>query len=358
MNATLRQVVRKAIRLRHRFKRTPFGIRVIAWPKIPAVNFLYSLSGVLTKLSGKPVALTGVPPRFGPEPTEFEHEISIFLRAYNEASYLDEFICFHLALGVDHIYIYDNNSQDNTSDVLAKYVEKGVVTHVVWPAKPPSPTADIDCVLRCREKSRWLMCIDTDEFLFPLQADSLPEALERYKKQPAVHVANLFFGSSHLETRPDGLVIENFHWCGENLSGATKTIVNPRKAIKVGSSHYWWLKGWNQGVQEDFKPTWAGASLEPVSKVFRLNHYYAKSLEEYMMKVDPSYFVDFFGKISQTRVASNAPKAFTENNDVEHHDIDRFIPRVHEKMKEFGVVPYKRSAEPENSKDPAPTTEP
>src|SRR6187431_1294722 len=45
----------------------------------------------------------------------------------NEAKFLDEWIQFHLVVGIDHFYLYNNNSDDNYYEILKPYIEKGFV---------------------------------------------------------------------------------------------------------------------------------------------------------------------------------------------------------------------------------------
>ena len=46
----------------------------------------------------------------------------------NEARYLAEWLEFHLLAGVEHFFLYDNNSTDDHREVLAPYLRAGVVT--------------------------------------------------------------------------------------------------------------------------------------------------------------------------------------------------------------------------------------
>ena len=51
----------------------------------------------------------------------------------NEAPYLKEWIEYHLMMGVDHFYLYNNMSEDNYLEVLNPYIEHDIVTLVDWP---------------------------------------------------------------------------------------------------------------------------------------------------------------------------------------------------------------------------------
>ena len=59
----------------------------------------------------------------------------------NEVPYMREWIEYHLHVGVEHFYLYNNNSTDGYLDVLQPYVEKGVVTLTEWPETPGQITA-------------------------------------------------------------------------------------------------------------------------------------------------------------------------------------------------------------------------
>src|ERR1700677_829122 len=46
----------------------------------------------------------------------------------NEATYLREWLEYNLLIGVDHIYLYNNGSTDDSLIVLEPYVKNGTVT--------------------------------------------------------------------------------------------------------------------------------------------------------------------------------------------------------------------------------------
>lgn len=55
--------------------------------------------------------------------------ISIAAISKNEGPYIKEWIEYHKLVGVDRIYFYDNESQDNTKEVLKPYIEDGTVIY-------------------------------------------------------------------------------------------------------------------------------------------------------------------------------------------------------------------------------------
>ena len=87
----------------------------------------------------------------------------------DEARYLPEWIRFHLAMGIEHFFVYDNYSVDHPATVLAQFVEAGRVTLIPWNvpiAGGGQVEAYADCLVRSRDHARWVAFLDIDEFLF------------------------------------------------------------------------------------------------------------------------------------------------------------------------------------------------
>src|SRR5919198_6692821 len=54
----------------------------------------------------------------------------------DHAEYLREWIEFHRLVGVERFFLYDNESTDDHEEVLAPYVERGIVEVQPWPTPP------------------------------------------------------------------------------------------------------------------------------------------------------------------------------------------------------------------------------
>ena len=85
-----------------------------------------------------------------------------------ENQYAREWVKHHLALGFDHIYIYDNNhdGEEMFIDVLMDYVEQGRVTIIDYrnQEKAQRPAYN-DAYRRVSSHYDWLAFFDFDEFL-------------------------------------------------------------------------------------------------------------------------------------------------------------------------------------------------
>ena len=60
----------------------------------------------------------------------------------DEAPYLREWIEFHRLVGVERFFLYNNGSEDDHLEVLAPYVEDGIVVLHDWPVFP-APAAGL-----------------------------------------------------------------------------------------------------------------------------------------------------------------------------------------------------------------------
>ena len=198
----------------------------------------------------------------------------------DSASYLDEWIRFHLLVGFDHFYLYNNGSTDEFGDVLAPYVQDRTVTLVDWPGIAQMKAALGHCLETHRDETRWMAFLDDDEFLFPNHGDTLPPVLKEYENYAGVSAAWLLFGSSGQEKRTPGLVTERFHRRAvPNKHG--KCVVNPRKIAGVFClGHAWHCQPGEVIVDEKFEPLDGLFVPNPTCDVLCLNHYISKSFEE------------------------------------------------------------------------------
>ena len=216
----------------------------------------------------------------------------------DHADYLREWIEFHLLVGVERFFLYDNESTDDHLDVLRPYVDDGVVVLHTW-ATPESvergvpwgliPAFD-DCLAKHRGDSRWIAFTDIDEFLFAPGGTPLPEVLSAYEQYPGVQVSRLDFGTSGHRHRPPGLVIESYlrrrRYSAEDLEW-TKSIVDPQRAVKCINAHIFLYED-AFAVDLDRVPvTRPPFGPTPVKmSPLRINHYVTKSEEEYRAKLD------------------------------------------------------------------------
>jgi glycosyltransferase involved in cell wall biosynthesis len=227
----------------------------------------------------------------------FPVELAVAAIMKNEGPYLKEWIEYHRMAGVEKFYLYDNESSDNTKEILEPYIQENVVDYVYFHGAGVSNqvSAYIDVVRRVRNSVKWLAIIDIDEFIVPVEkakiidvVNDLQAALWRkeHKKLFGLAVRWVQYGYGGHYAKPDGLVTENFR----KNSGAvrfTKSIINPRAAFFYAapqSVHTPMYLDFGFGRTETGeKHPWEA----PISvNTIRVNHYFTKSYEEFRKKIE------------------------------------------------------------------------
>ena len=77
-----------------------------------------------------------------------KHHISLCIMFKDEAVYLREWIEYHKMVGVDHFYLYDNNSSDAYESVIENYLKEGSITLIHWPKEHAQVEGYEDCIRR------------------------------------------------------------------------------------------------------------------------------------------------------------------------------------------------------------------
>lgn len=82
------------------------------------------------------------------------HYLTACLVFKDAASYLDEWIRFHQCVGIEHFYLYDNDSEDDYETVIRPFVENGDVTLCKWPGAAQQNPAFQHCLDQHRRRGR------------------------------------------------------------------------------------------------------------------------------------------------------------------------------------------------------------
>lgn len=209
------------------------------------------------------------------------HYLSVAAIARDEGRYFKEWIDYHRLVGVEKFFIFDNESKDNTYEVLKPYIDAGIVEYHYVKGEGIQNQVNYFAVCNARDKTKWLAVIDLDEFLLPLRDKSVPDYLRSLPQNVAqVFIRWCLYGSSGHVVRPDGLVIENYKYRKrDNSDEANKIIVNPRMVTGTSSVHAFEVIG--RSVDE------AGRTLTPspvipglTQNIIRINHYRCKSWQD------------------------------------------------------------------------------
>lgn len=164
----------------------------------------------------------------------------------NEARFLKEWIEFYRLIGVEHFYLYNNLSNDNYLEVLKPYIERGIVDLKDINLRATNlkewNKIQTDVYSKAARASanevEWLIVVDTDEFLFPVQERNLPSLLRKYDNYASLAVNWKLFGSSNVSKIPAGkLLIESLVLANPKLDLHIKSIVKPRYVKEFNHPH-------------------------------------------------------------------------------------------------------------------------
>lgn len=216
-----------------------------------------------------------------------KYKLSICTVFQNEGPYLKEWIEFHRLVGVEHFYLFNNLSTDNYKEVLKPYIKEGIVELIDWPYDYKTleewdgiQVKALDAGRRLAyQKSKWLAFLDSDEFLFPTQCDSLQEFLKPFENMPNVGgicVNWVMYGTSNVPKIPDNqLLIEALVMSNGSGHNHFKSIVRPERVKNVCSPHYviykknyWHCNPNGEKLQTPFID---------IQKI-RINHYWSRDL--------------------------------------------------------------------------------
>lgn len=173
-------------------------------------------------------------------------KLAAVIIAKNESEYIAEWMAYHKVIGVEKVFLYDNDSDDNMHDILKPFIDDGFVVYHQIHGNKMQGIAYTDALHRYGKMCKYMAFIDGDELIVPVkQSDNVVEVLDNFfKKYPqaggwAINWA--MFGSSHYEEKPNGLMTESFIWRAEIGKPGTqmiKTILRPECALMYHHPHY------------------------------------------------------------------------------------------------------------------------
>lgn len=231
----------------------------------------------------------------------FQYTLSICAIFQNEAPYMKEWIDYHRKVGVEHFWLYNNESNDNYLEILQPYIDEGIVELTQWPTSKKGWsdtqfTANTDGVNKAKIISKWLAIIDIDEFIVPKSAETIPEILEtKFSKYGGVCVNWQCFGTSNIEQCPDNLMLPyltmKMKWDGTR-NRIFKSIVQPIY-VKTAFTHRCAYHSKKFGVDthnyRQEEKAGAYASQQVFIDVMQINHYWTRDEKYFREKKIPRY---------------------------------------------------------------------
>jgi hypothetical protein len=232
---------------------------------------------------------------------EPRRDVCLIATARNEGLYLLDWLAYHRAIGIESFFLYTNDNDDGSDDLLAAlargqaihWVDSKVATGVSAPQFKAYGHA-----LAVRPDTldyRWALIIDLDEYLVlnPAAFTSVKDYLQWQEVDGVDAIAlNWFFqGSCGHGKWQDEFIVRRFPSPDGPANPHIKTLCRPRKFIQ---SHPHFPLTY-RGEPYIFKNSSAGPHVEhaaagkawsetPMAKFAWVNHYFYKSTEEFLLK--------------------------------------------------------------------------
>ncbi len=282
------------------------------------------------------------------------YEFAIATMFQDEAPYFKEWIEYHMMVGAEHFWLYDNDSQDNAAEILQPYIEKGIVEVIPWSeplcgadkAEGFPATLQVkmvrDAITRAKGQAKWIAVIDIDEFILPKKDKTVPECLKNhFSGAQAVFASWLNFGTSGVYIPKGDPIICELTACAMKShpkNGNGKSIWRPEE-VDLDSIHWvHWarLKPGAEYRNGDGTPVimegeGANWDWDYHDKYIRINHYFLR---------DENFFQGKRLALAQKGAGAYSEKVLWEFYDLLSRQKDRtmknFVKTQHpDKYKEF-----------------------
>lgn len=200
--------------------------------------------------------------------------------------YLEEFIIYYRILGVEHFYIYDNDSSIPLETRLSDKYYQRMCTIIRYPGKAQQMNAYNDFFVKYGSETKWVIIVDGDEYILPKKVFSIRDFLKNYSYYHAIGINWVMFGSSKHENRQNGYVIDNYRLNNGQQNKHIKTICKPDQVIKVENPHYVVLKDPSKCIDPKKNIIKGPFNENNTIDIIQINHYWGKSMEDLVEKIE------------------------------------------------------------------------
>lgn len=222
----------------------------------------------------------------------------------DDGRYLPEWLDWHRKMGVTRFYLWDQDSYDNTADVVEG------ADDITLRQLPDKGTTYMYGLLLyeqayIQKQVDWVAFIDPDEFIWHPSGRTLPEILDDYPDELALLCECRYFWWGNTYLRPSnqlGQYVYRLPDGHEWNHAGSKTIVRTGYSVLVRNYHF---------VIPDQKPIYEQSGL-------LVNHYFTRSLQECVerrrLRVTPlgrQYDTAGVGHVTWEEILRRTPEATT-----------------------------------------------
>ena len=216
----------------------------------------------------------------------------------SENRYIREFVEYYKKYGVDKIFLYDNNdiNGERFEEVISDYIKKGFVEIIDYRGIPFALTKIMDnCYQKNYDKFDWLIFYEIDEFIYLKNFYNIKLFLNQkiFNNCKKIQLNWVHRSDNNLIYYENKSVVERFKERGINvkknkfnrLAYIKSMIRGHMNNITITNNHLLENKinGCN-GFGNEIKLKFI-LNLKPDYEYYYINHYYGKSLEEFVQKL-------------------------------------------------------------------------
>ncbi len=197
---------------------------------------------------------------------------------------LEEFIIYNWILGIEHFYIYDNDSSHPIKDRLYNYLFTKICTIIDFPGSNQQINAYNHCLHNFGHETRWMANIDADEFICPRHHWSLRDFLDNYPDAHAIGINWIFFGTSFHNNIQNNYTIDSYRYCNKEQDKHIKTIYKPEYTYNILDPHHVSVHDRSKYLDAKRNIINGPFNYNYTSDIIQINHYFTRSLEDCFIK--------------------------------------------------------------------------
>lgn len=201
--------------------------------------------------------------------------------ALNEEPYLDEWIEYHLALGFEHVYLYDNALEP--TDFSRNMFDRSRVSITHWPGRGQQYPAFRHFLNSEVGHHKWVSFHDCDEFIVLKKHKNIVDFLKEYCENGAISLNWYLYGTNWHIKKNNEPVVKRFTKREKVINDHVKSICVIADIETIYNAHFPILK---KGYQKDTNSKVINGPFNKngPSDVAVVNHYWCKSVEEYEIR--------------------------------------------------------------------------
>lgn len=240
-----------------------------------------------------------------PLPAADRRGVAVVTVLRDEEHYVAEWASFHRSVGTRHFFVYDDGSTDRTLPILRDLLPPSELTILPWrfgmrDVRMGLPLnrqvlAFAHAILNFGADFRWMAFIDVDEFLLPKASSTIEGALAAAKGFPNISLPWHMFGPGGHKTRPSMPVTRAYTMRARDPMSRLKNVMNfkcivdPCAVSEVSVHHFHTKEFGDKTANDEGKVVTLDKRKSPdfySARHLQLNHYYTRSEEEFMRKIE------------------------------------------------------------------------